>query len=196
VRPVFTEDGAPSSPGVLADGIIECVAAGARIIHISTTFTGALPAGAAALAGALDHAARQGVIVVAAAGHQARGGGSPLTSHPWVVPVTSCDEAGRTLPGSNLTASTGRHGLRAPATGVPGLAVGSGTGLLTGPGAAAALVTGAIALAWSADPQVGAAHLRAAVTRHRRRTGVVPPLLNAVAIYTRVTRRRRHDYGR
>ena len=187
IRPVLGEDGAPAGPAGLACGIADCVAAGARVINVSAAFTGAAPAAAAELTGALDHAANRGVLVVAAAGNEARVGGSPLISHPWVVPVTSCDGRGFPLAAANLGRSIARRGLRAPGAGIWGLAPAGGRGPLGGTSAAAALVTGAIALAWSAAPQAGAAAVRDAVNRQGKRTGVVPPLLDAVTLMESVT---------
>jgi subtilisin family serine protease len=183
VCPVFAEDAGVCVPGELAEGIVECVAAGARIINVSAAFTGAVPTGARGLTQALDHAARHGVLVVAAAGNESRIGGSPLLTHPWVVPVASCDADGALLAGSNLGASIARHGLRAPGMNVPTLHPGGGFTYLSGTSAAAPQVTGAIALAWSAFPAAQPASVRAALTGTARRSGTVPPLLDAPALY-------------
>lgn len=187
LRPIFTEDGAPTEPAVLADGIVECVTAGARIINISAAFTGAAPSGAHLLTEALDHAACGGVLVVAATGNEARLGGSPLTTHPWVIPVTACDDSGAPLATSNLGGSIARTGVRAPGVRVVSLSATGGFAAFGGTSAAAPLVTGAIALAWSAAPHVDAATVRAAV-RARSGRGLVPPLLDAVSLYEAVNR--------
>ncbi|MBC6448036.1 S8 family serine peptidase [Actinokineospora xionganensis] len=187
LRPIFTEDGAPTVPAVLADGIVECVAAGARIINVSAAFTGAAPTGAHLLTEALDHAARNGVLVVAATGNEARLGGSPLTTHPWVIPVTACDDSGVPLAASNLGGSIARTGVRAPGARLVSLSSSGGFAAFGGTSAAAPVVTGAIALAWSLAPHVEAATVRAAV-RGRAGRGLVPPLLDAVAIHDAVTR--------
>ena len=183
IRPVFTGQGAAAPPDELADGIAGCVAAGARIINISAAFAGGTASRTGRLTAALDHAASRGVLVVAAAGNEASVGGSPLVSHPWVVPVTACDERGIPLAGSNMGRSIGRRGLRAPGTGIVGLSAGGGLGRLSGTSAAAVVVTGALALAWSAAPQAQAGLLRAAVNQQRPRTGMVPPLLDAGALW-------------
>lgn len=185
VRPIFSENGtARTAAGELADGIVECVDAGARIVNVSAAFTGTVSAGIQRLHRALDHAARRGVIVVAAAGNEARVGGSPLTSHPWVVPVSSCDSSGRPLAGSNLGGSIGRHGLRAPGEGIVSLSATGGYAPLHGTSAAAALVTGAIALAWSAALTAPPARIRLAVAGGAgSRRGPVPPLLDAMSLY-------------
>ncbi|WP_410093925.1 S8 family serine peptidase [Streptomyces sp. MS191] len=183
VRPIFERYGpAVSGPRDLADGIEDCVAAGARIINISAGFTqGGLHV--EALAHALDHAGRRGVIVVVAAGNQGRVSGSPLVSHPNVVPVTSCDGAGRPLPNGNLCASAGRRGVRAPGIAVETLAPGGGVSRLSGTSLSTVLVTGALALAWSVNPAAPAALLLQALSgplSTRRR--IVPPLLDAVTL--------------
>ena len=187
VRPVFTDQAATASAAELADGIVGCVAAGARIINISAAFTGAAFTGAATgaavlLTAALDHAANRGVLVVAAAGNDGMVGGSVLTSHPWAVPVTGCDEHGVPLAASNMGRSIARRGLRAPGTGITGLRPDGGLGTLSGTSAATAVVTGALALAWSAAPDVPGGLLRAAVNQQRPRTGMVPPLLDAAVL--------------
>jgi hypothetical protein len=51
---------------------------------------------------ALNHAARRGVIVVAAAGNEATLGSSIITRHRWVIPVVACDVQGRPINESNL----------------------------------------------------------------------------------------------
>ncbi|MFG2866705.1 S8 family serine peptidase [Streptomyces sp. NPDC048338] len=183
VRPIFDPDGpATSRPRDLADGIEECVVAGARIINISAGFKqGGFPV--EVLGHALDLAGRRGVIVVVAAGNQGRVSGSPLVSHPHVVPVTSCDGAGRPLPNGNLCASAGRRGVRAPGVEVETLAPGGGVLRLSGTSLSTVLVTGALALAWSVAPAAPAALLLQALSgppSARRR--IVPPLLNAVTL--------------
>jgi hypothetical protein len=47
-------------------------------------------------------AAARGVIVVAAAGNQGEVGGSPLSRHPWPIPVAGSDSLGRPSASSNL----------------------------------------------------------------------------------------------
>ncbi|MFE9481311.1 S8 family serine peptidase [Streptomyces spororaveus] len=183
VRPVFGEDAGAFQPEELAAGIVDAVATGARVVNVSAAFTGTVPVGNRGLTQALDHAAGHGVLVVAAAGNESRIGGSPLLTHPWVVPVASCDASGALLAGSNIGASIARRGLRAPGVNVPTLDPDGGFTYLSGTSAAAPQVTGAIALAWSAFPGAPAAAVRAAVTGDARRTGPVPPLLDAPALY-------------
>uniref|UniRef100_UPI00403FD0E0 S8 family serine peptidase n=1 Tax=Streptomyces sp. SJL17-4 TaxID=2967224 RepID=UPI00403FD0E0 len=183
VRPIFEQYGpATSRPRDLADGVEECLAAGARIINISAGFEhGGFPV--EVLGHALDLAAQRGVIVVAAAGNQGRVSGSPLVSHPHVVPVASCDGAGRPLPNGNLCASAGRRGVRAPGAAVETLAPGGGVLWLSGTSLSTVLVTGALALAWSVAPAAPAAlFLQALSGPPSARRRIVPPLLNAVTL--------------
>lgn len=189
-HPIFAgRSGAVATPAVVAEAIVACVAAGARLINVSAAFAGPLALVEPTVRRALDHAAARGVLVVVAAGNAGRLAGSPLLSHPWVIPVTACDLDGQHLGASNLGGSIGRNGLRAPGTGVTSLTPNGGSGPFGGTSAAAPLVTGAIALAWSAAPGTGAAQVRAAVARSGAgsRRGVVPPLLVAPEIYHNVT---------
>jgi subtilisin family serine protease len=190
IRPIFDDansDGfahVAATPTELATAIVDCVAAGARVVNVSAELVAAGSSREQALlGGALDRAARGGAIVVVAAGNRARVGGSVLARHPWVLPVAACDRHGRPLPETNLGASVGQRGVLAPGEEIVSLAPGGRTTVLSGTSASAAFVSGAIALAWSLAPMLAASDLRWAVTRaHRRRRSVVPPLLSAPAI--------------
>jgi subtilisin family serine protease len=191
VRPIFAEAASgngpmPSAaPEELAAAIIDAVEAGARLINVSAALARPSRTGEQALAGALDHAARRGVIAVAAAGNDGTLGSSVITRHPWVVPVVACDRRGRPSGRSNLGSSIGRHGLSAPGEGITSLGTGAAPLTLGGTSAAAPFVTGAIALLWSEFPAATTAEVRFAVIRAaatRRRT-VVPPLLDAGAAH-------------
>lgn len=188
VRPIFTEQSPCwAEPAVVARAMVDCVEAGARIVNVSAAFTGVIPTRDHTLGRAVDYAAGHGVIVVAAAGNDARVGGSPLVSHPWVIPVTSTDDQGRPLASTNLGASIGRHGVSAPGVGITSLTPDGGYGPFGGTSAAAALVCGAIALAWSAAVATPAEQVRAAITSNPNRRAVIPPLLDAPRIYQSVT---------
>src|SRR6185295_19778709 len=121
------------------------------------------------------HAAEQGVPVVGAAGNHRSIGSSALLSHPWVVPVVSCDVSGRPQAGSNLSARISRRSVSAPGEEITSLGEHARPKTLSGTSVAAAFVTGAIALLWSEFPKVsGTIHL--AITggsRHWR--SMVPP---------------------
>jgi len=192
VRPVFAE-AAPgdaempsAEPEELAAAILACIEAGARILNLSLALMQTSAAARIALMQVLDHASRQGVIIVAAAGNQGTIGSTAITGHPWVIPVTACDLSGKPLDQSNLGRSIGRHGLRAPGQQITSLGSEGEPLTLSGTSAATPFVTGAIALVWSQFPAASGAELRLAVMQHsheRARTNVTPPLLNAWAVY-------------
>lgn len=189
VRPVFSDqDGKafPScNPEELASAITECVQAGARLLNMSLGVAHSAPAAQRALIEALDHAARRGVLAVAASGNQGSVGGSTLSSHPAVLPVAACGSDGRVANLSNLGPSIGRRGLSAPGEDVQGLAASGGTRRFSGTSAAAPFVTGTAALLWSMAPSAPAASIRRALTQAGRvgRKSIVPPLLDAQAAW-------------
>jgi subtilisin family serine protease len=201
VCPIFSETTSengqiPSAtPEALASAIIECAERGARVINVSAGLGQPSAKSERALEEALGHATRRGVIVVAAAGNQATLGSSAITRDPGVVPVVACDLRGRPISQSNLGASIGKRGLRAPGDEITSLGV-NGTPLkFGGTSAAAPFVTGTIALLWSAFPEARPAEIRLAVTRTeaRRRTSVVPLLLDAWAAYDILSTRRQRS---
>jgi subtilisin family serine protease len=192
-RPLFTDHPADKGPatclsgvrtGELARALTEIVDAGAHIVNLSMAQPAPSGVRDQALEAALDHAADRGVILVVAAGNQGRMGASVLTDHPWVVPVTAYDRAGRPMPQSNLGASIGRHGVGAPGDRIPGPGPDGRPFVLSGTSAAAPFVTGAFALLRSAFPQATPAAVRHAVTHGPGpRRSVTPPLLDAWAAY-------------
>jgi subtilisin family serine protease len=187
VCPIFTEatrGQVPSaSPTELAEAISECIESGARLINLSVALT-QLSKGQHELEEALDYAANQGVIAVAAAGNQGTVGSSVITHHPWVIPVAACDLQGRPIDQSNLGNSIGRKGLRAPGDEVTSLSA-EGTPIkMGGTSVAAPFVTGAIALLWSQFPDANATELKSAIMQaHPPRRTIVPPLLDAWRVY-------------
>jgi subtilisin family serine protease len=199
VRPIFL-DSAPenadtpsASPEELADAIVDCVAAGARILNLSVALATPSPNREPRLEQALDHAAARGTIVVAAAGNQGTVGGSAITRHPWVISVAACDAAGRPMAASNLGSSIARRGLTAPGEAVTSLGIDEQPVTSGGTSAAAPFVTGAIALVWSMFADASPAEVKWAVTRADvRRAAVVPPLLDAWAAYQLIGNRRTH----
>ena len=191
MRPVFAEavtadlEQPSAEPEELAAAILACVEAGARVINLSLALMRSSPQARLALLQALNHAARQSVLIVAAAGNQGAVGGTIITAHPWVVPVGACDLGGRPLSESNLGHSIGRRGLMAPGEQVTSLGSDGGLVTLGGTSAATPFVTGAIALIWSLIPAASGAELRLAMLKAhtRARTTVTPPLLNAWMAY-------------
>jgi subtilisin family serine protease len=190
VCPVFSETGPveepPSAtPGELAEAIVCCVDAGARILNLSAALTGGSIGAERELEGALGYCMRRGVLVVAAGGNQGTLGGSSITRHPWVIPVVAYTSAGWPLAQSNLGRSIGSRGLGAPGQGVVSLAPTGEPAVSAGTSIAAPFVSGAAALLWSAFPGVAAVEVRGALlsSPSRRPRTVVPPLLDAVAAY-------------
>ena len=188
--PIFADAGdnkdMPSAtPEDLAAAILACIGAGAKILNLSLALVQSFAKGERALREALDHAARRGVIVVAAAGNQGSVGGTIITRHPWVIPVAACNSQGRPTRESNLGHSMGLRGLSAPGEAITSLGVDGKPLTLGGTSVAAPFVTGAIALLLSEFPAAPAAEIKAAVTRAivGRRTTVTPPILNAWAAY-------------
>lgn len=188
VRPVFAEVAAPAaSPGEVAAALVDCVQAGARIINLSAATVEPTSRTERELRVALDHAAARGALVVAAAGNQGALGSSVITRNPGVIPVVSYDVAGRPVATSNFAASTGRRGLGAPGD-VVSLALHGGVERRLGTSFAAAFVTGALALLWSLFPELQAGRLRDALSAGQRRATIIPPLMDAGAALTRLTR--------
>ncbi len=191
VRPVFAEAAAgdlqppAATPDALAGAILECIEAGARLLNLSLALQPSSRRDVHALAQALDHATRRGVLIVAAAGNQATVGSTVITGHPWVIPVAACDLQTRPIDQTNLGHSIGRNGLRAPGELITSLGTQGPSPTLRGTSVAAPLVTGAIALAWSEFPAASGAEMRwAFMNAHAGGRGTVtPPLLNAWVAY-------------
>jgi subtilisin family serine protease len=191
VRPIFVESvsgiaGMPSSTAdELAQAILECIEAGARILNLSLALRQPSANGERELGAALDEAARRGVIVVAAAGNQRMVGSSAITRHPWVISVVACDLQGRPIDYSNLGRSIGSRGLRAPGENITSLGASGDSLVLSGTSVAAPFVTGAVALLWSAFRCASAAEMKLAIGQASlmRRNSVVPPLLNTWRSY-------------
>jgi subtilisin family serine protease len=195
-RPIFAETTAangemPSAtPEGLAQAILDCIDAGARVLNISAALAQPSMKNERTLEEALDQTARRGVIVVAAAGNQGTLGSTAITCHPWVIPVVGYDLQGRPMNHSNLGSSIGRRGLGAPGDRITSLGAEGKPLTLGGTSAAAPFVTGAIALLWSEFSTVTAAQMKFVATRAyiARRTTVVPPLLDAWAAYQTMRR--------
>ena len=191
VRPIFAGaaegmDQMPSAtPEELAAAIVECIDAGARLLNLSVALFHPSGRGDRRLTEALDYAALRGVIPVAAAGNQGTLGSSPITRHPWVIPVIAYDSQGRPLSFSNLGKSIGTRGLGAPGHNITSLNVGGQPLSLSGTSVAVPFVTGALALLWSEFPAASASQLKLAIGQAKgpRRPAVVPPLMNAWAAY-------------
>jgi subtilisin family serine protease len=190
VRPVFLESGpageqASASPDELAEAITACINAGAWIINLSVALAGGSVAAHHELTEVLGHAARRGVLVMAAAGNQGALTGSTITSHPWTIPVAAYGGPGRPTAQSNLGRSTGSRGLGAPGEDVVSLASDGGSVAAGGTSVATPFVSGTAALLWSAFPGAVAVDVKQALRSSARgqRRAVAPPLLDALGAY-------------
>ncbi|MFO1431730.1 MAG: S8 family serine peptidase [Candidatus Competibacteraceae bacterium] len=191
IRSIFADAGSgksselETSPEALADAIVATVNAGARILNLSLALSQPSSNGHRELEQSLDYAARQGVIVIAAAGNQGTLASSPLTRHPWVIPVVAVNFAGQPTGQTNLGASISRTGIAAPGDRITSLGPDKPSMVLSGTSAAVPFVTGTVALLWSLFPKVAAATLKAALkpAPAPRRMSVMPALLNAGNVY-------------
>jgi subtilisin family serine protease len=191
LRPIFAETtkGNGQMPSAtaeeLAEALVDCVDAGARVINLSSALVRPSPKGESKLEAALNYAAQHGTITVAAAGNQGTVGSSAITRHPWVIPVAACDTQGKPLSESNHGSSIARRGLSAPGENVTSLGTNGKPQTFGGTSAAAPFVTGTIALLWSEFPGASAAQIKLAVALAAEPRGktIVPPLLDAWAAY-------------
>jgi subtilisin family serine protease len=196
VSPLFAEstNGRPAVPQArpqqLASALRETARAGARVINLSMAALHLEGSGDRALTHALDECARLGTAVVAAAGNESVVGSSCITRHPWVTPVAASTALGVPSASSNLGSSISRRGLLAPGEDIVSLGPPGRSTALSGTSAAAAFVTGTIALLCSLFPQLGVRDVRDAVARAslRRRT-IVPPALDAWAAFLELSAR-------
>jgi subtilisin family serine protease len=194
VRSIFSESTAlnedmPSAtPEELAAAILDCVRAGANVVNLSAAFVQPSSTGQRDLEEALNYAASRGVLVVAAAGNQGVVGSTVITRHPWVIPVVACDLQGRPLDYSNLGASIGRYGLRAPGDHITSISANGEAMNFGGTSAATPFVTGTIALLWSQFPGATSAEMRFAIREGSKpqQATIVPPLLDGWGAYQAV----------
>jgi subtilisin family serine protease len=198
VRPIFSDtspaaEQVPSAtPAELAEAILDVVEAGARVINLSIAMMQQSGNGEMELGRALDHTARKGVVVVAAAGNQGTLSSSLITRHPWVIPVVAYDLHGHLMPLSNLGSSIGRRGVGAAGEGVTSLRAAGGLLTLGGTSVATPFVTGAVALLWSCCPDASAAEIKLALSGPLlRRHVIAPPLLDAESAYEALAPRKR-----
>jgi subtilisin family serine protease len=203
-RPISTQPVAPHaqaprvSPGELAGAVVDCVDAGARILHLSVAMSLPSKDDDRALMHALDHAAQRGVIAVVAADDEGIVGSSLMVRQPWMIAVAPCDVTGRALDYTNLGNSIGRRGLTAPGVKITSLGVAGDMRVFGDSCVAAAFVTGAVALLWSLFPRASAGQIKTAVApaQSGARRSVAPPLLDAWQAYLELARISPRPFGR
>ena len=185
-RPIFLaattgRDDPRAQPEDLAQALTDCTDAGVRVVNVSAALARPSISDDRALTQALDHAARRDVIVVVAAGNQATLASTAITRHPWVIPVVSYDEHGRPHDQSTIGRSVGRSGLGAPGVGITSLGAHGRPVTASGTSVAAPFVTGAVALLCGEFPDASGREIKAALlaARTRRRTTIIPPLMDA-----------------
>jgi subtilisin family serine protease len=186
VRPIFVEttkegEMPTAEPEELGQAILDCIDAGAHVLNVSAALAQPTTKSERTVEAALDYAAKRGILVIVAAGNQGTLGSTAITRHPWVLPVAAYDLHGKPTEQSNLGGSIGRRGIGAPGDRVTSLGAEGEPLTLGGTSAAAPFVTGTIALLRSEFPDASAGNVKLAITQHpsRRRTSVVPPLLDA-----------------
>lgn len=189
LHPIFEPGVMPrAAPARLARAIEAVVDAGARVINMSVALLPGTTQDLGMLVEALNGAWRRGVVVVAAAGNQARIGHSPMASHPAVVPVTASDARGQPTSETNLGRTIGQRGVSAPGEHIVGLRPDGTRAVFGGTSAAAPFVTGAIALLYSLLPDLDRERLIWALTRARRGRGALVPVpLDGWAAYQMLT---------
>jgi subtilisin family serine protease len=203
VRPIFAEttrqgEMPTAEPEELGEAILDCIDAGAHVLNVSAALAQPTTKSERRLEAALDYAAKRGVLVIVAAGNQGTLGSTAITRHPWALPVVAYDLQGKPTEHSNLGASIGRRGIGAPGERVTSLGAEGKPLTLGGTSAAAPFVTGTIALLRSEFPDASASNVKLAITQppSRRRTSVVPPLLDAWTSFRSLeaTHKRRRSY--
>ncbi len=186
VRPIFLEgnldkDNPPRTDiQALIEAIIECVNAGAKIINLSIGLNSSSQISISELYDVYNYALERNVILVIAAGNQGILGYNLLINHPWVIPVTSCDEFGNFVLGSNLGLSIKKYGVMAPGINISSTFPNNRYGYMSGTSVAAPFVTGALALLWTLFPKINAQDLRYSIVHsldHQKNT-IMPNLLN------------------
>jgi subtilisin family serine protease len=192
LRPIFGERQSESDPIPIATpeevamAIMDVVSAGANVINLSAALAHSSARSDTDLDQALNYAAQRGTLVVAAAGNQGEVGSSPITRHPWVIPVVGCDAQGNVMCESNLGISIGRRGLSAPGENIRSTGSNGKSEPFSGTSAAAPFVSGAIALLLSEFLTASPSDVKHAVSRasgRNQRATIVPPLLDAWSAY-------------
>jgi subtilisin family serine protease len=179
-----------SNPEELSHAIIETVNAGAKIINLSLGTSSSSLITYQNLQDAYDYALSREVVIVIAAGNEGNIGNSQLINHPWVIPVTACDQNGLISSTSNYGPIISRQGLMAPGINIQSTLAGGGYTTLSGTSFATPLVTGTIALLWSLFPNLSAGHIIHSIRtgEKRNKRSILPSILNAEQVYNKLRR--------
>lgn len=168
----------------LARALSDCVQSGARIVNVSSAWSGSSWAVGRLVSDALDFAHSRRCVVVAATGNGGAAHGSALTAHPAVLPVVAYGRDGAPSAVSNQSPCIGRRGLGAPGEQVRSLAPGGGLMVGSGTSVAAPFVSGALALLLSVFPRLPTGTVvRALLASAGVRRSALPPLMNAERAY-------------
>lgn len=176
-------------PRELAQAIFECIEEGANIIHLGAFLSREnVIRSERDVEEALDLAAARGIVVVTSVENRSASGSTAITRHRAVVPVVPCDFRGKRIGERNYGISLSRRGVSAPGMHFDASEKGLDYSVLDNDTMASTWLTGTLALVWSEFPDALANHLKLALTlaHPQRRTEVVPPLLNAMALYREI----------
>jgi hypothetical protein len=172
-------------PPELARAIRECIEEGANIIHLGAFLSrDNVIRSERDVEEALDLAAARGILVVTSVENRSASGSTAITRHRAVVPVVPCDYQGQRIGDRNYGISLSRRGVSAPGMRFDALN-GLDYSVLDNDTMASTWLTGTLALIWSEFPTAISSHIKLALAlaHPQRRMEVVPPLLNAMAIY-------------
>ncbi len=143
--------GSGGSDVSLASGIVFAAANGARVINVSGTLREASPV----IVSAVAFARERGCLIVASAGNT--GGAAAEATYPCALDGVLCvgatDNGDRPLGETNGGAWVD---LAAPGEDVPTITPGPDVAIVSGTSPAAAMVAGAAAVVWSAEPSLAA----------------------------------------
>ncbi len=143
----------------LAQGVIDAVDRGARVINISVGSVGDAPV----LGQAIAHAQQHGAVVVAAAGNSGQDGILYPARYAGVLAVGAVDADGRQMYFSNRG---DQLDLVAPGLGVTAAGIDGEAVAFSGTSAATPFVAGAVAGVWSESPELDGAEVAALLTRY------------------------------
>jgi subtilisin family serine protease len=189
VRSVFNEDNALGTLATatiqdLSNAMLETIRAGANIINLSLGTSNTELSDFSELDHAFDYAFRKQVLIFAATGNQGKIGITPLTKHPWLIPVTACDLKGHPYKRNNLGITIGKKGIMAPGVNITSTIPGDQISSMSGTSVAVPFVSATAALLWSIFPKATASDIQKAMLKSNvSRKSIIPPLLDGEGSY-------------